>query len=283
MAAGRRSPCATCASRCPVCHGRRNRGVLATRSDVVAFLDADCLAAGDWLVRICEEFDADPDLSILGGRVELHDRRDRRLTVKGTRHYQLLTAVDQLDGFLHGCNHAVRRGVIGQIGLYDVRLGKGAPIPAAEDTDFAYRAYRAGLRLVYSPNCIVYHNHGRRTDAEVDELWRSYRIGSGALRMKHISAGDRAMAAWAARDYAQQLGAALGAGLRSPGAGRRRLRELAHHARGALEFLRHRTEASAAAAAAPSPRRCGPAPVAEPAAGGAVEWAAAARAGQPGE
>jgi glycosyltransferase involved in cell wall biosynthesis len=261
----------------------RNRGVCATSSDVIAFVDADCLAARDWVVRICEEFEADPELSILGGRIELYNRRDRRLTIKGTRHYQLMTAVGQLEGFLHGCNHALRREVIGRIGLYDVRLGKGAPIPAAGDTDFAYRAYRAGLKLVYSPHCVVHHNHGRRTDAVIDDLWRSYRLGSGALRMKHIWARDRAMATWALRDYAHQLVAALGAGLRSPKAGRRRLRELAHHAQGARLFLRHRMQPGDPAPAAGSPGSQGPAPLAAPAARGAVDWAAAARAGHPGE
>ena len=261
----------------------RNCGILGTSSDVIAFLDADCLAAGDWLMRICEEFDADPKLGVLAGRIELYDRRDRRVTIKGARHYQLLTAVDQLDGFLHGCNHAVRREVIDRIGLYDVRLGKGGPIPAAEDTDFAYRAFRAGLRLVYSPNCVVYHHHGRRTDAEVDDLWRGYRTGIGALRMKHICAGDRAMAVWAARDYAKQLMAALGAGLRSPAAGRRRLRELAQHAQGALLFLRLLTRPSATAPAARIPGSRAPAPAARPAVDGAVEWAAAGRPSRPGE
>ena len=72
----------------------RNRGVRSSRSDVLAFLDADCLAASDWIARICAEFDADPDASIVGGRVELHDPRDRRVTIKGTRHYQTMTAAE---------------------------------------------------------------------------------------------------------------------------------------------------------------------------------------------
>ena len=222
----------------------RNRGVRAAHSEVIAFLDADCLAARDWIARICEAFDADPEAMILGGRVELHDRRDRRVTIKGTKHYQRLTGVHQLDGFLHGCNFAFRRRIVATIGLFDVRLGKGGPVPSAEDADFVYRGFRAGLKVVYSPDCVVEHDHGRRTAKAEDDLRRIYRIGTGAIRMKHMLAGDRAMTAWARRDYLERLLAAVH--LRPRGAERDRpgLRPLGHYLLGAALFLRYRHLAS---------------------------------------
>ena len=222
----------------------RNRGVRAAHSDLIAFLDADCLAARDWIARICEVFDADPDAMILGGRVELHDRRDRRVTIKGTKHHQVLTGVHQLDGFLHGCNFAFRRRIVATIGLFDVRLGKGGPVPSAEDADFVYRGFRAGLKVVYSPDCVVAHDHGRRTAKAEHDLRRIYRIGTGAVRMKHMLARDRAMTAWARRDYLERLLAAVH--LRQPGGGHDRpgLRQLGHYLLGAALFLRYRQLAS---------------------------------------
>jgi glycosyltransferase involved in cell wall biosynthesis len=222
----------------------RNRGVRSVRSEVVAFLDADCLAAADWIARICEEFDADPHASILGGRVELYDRRDRNVTIKGTTHRQVMAAVGQLDGFLHGCNFAFRRRVVETIGLFDVRLGKGGPARSAEDADFVYRGFRAGLKVAYSPLCVVAHNHGRRTPAAEDALRRIYRIGTGAVRTKHALAGDRAMLAWAVQDYLRCLRAALRATIGHGERDRPRLRQLAHYLLGAALFLRYRHLAS---------------------------------------
>jgi glycosyltransferase involved in cell wall biosynthesis len=218
----------------------RNRGIRSTCGDLIAFLDADCLATTDWIVNICAEFEAHPTASIVGGRVELYDPRDRSVTTKRTKHHELLTEVGQLDGFLHGCNFALRRDVVETIGLYDVRLGKGGAIPSAEDADLVYRAFRAGRKVIYSPNCVVYHNHGRRTTKAQDALLRQYRIGTGAIRMKHALAGDPAMLAWTLREYRRRIAAAAGAVWRTPETGRRQFQELGQYLLGAILYFRCR-------------------------------------------
>ena len=88
---------------------------------------------------------------------------------------------------------AFRREVYERIGGLDTRFGPGARIPAAEDADFIYRAYKAGFKLAYCPEVLVYHDHGRNTDVQVRQLNRGYVIGRGAFYCKHILAGDRAI------------------------------------------------------------------------------------------
>ena len=54
----------------------QNRGLEEAHGEMVAFTDDDCLAAEDWLLRLSHHFQQDPDLQVLGGRVELHDPAD---------------------------------------------------------------------------------------------------------------------------------------------------------------------------------------------------------------
>jgi hypothetical protein len=61
---------------------------------------------------------------------------------------------------------------------------------AAEDTDFIYRVYTSGFRMLYCPDLCVYHNHGRRLDVQVSDLLKGYAIGRGAFYCKHIITGD---------------------------------------------------------------------------------------------
>lgn len=215
-------------------HGR-NRGLELARGELIASVDDDCRVAPDWLEQLWAEFEANPEAGIIGGRVELFDPRDRPITIKATRHRQHLTDASGLDGFVHGCNLAFRREVITTVGPYDARFGAGAPLPAGEDAELVYRAFRSGWHVMYSPAFVVHHDHGRRTEAAEEALMRLYRIGTGALRMKHILAGDRAMARASARDLRRRLREAL-AGWRSPAAAWRRLRPVAHLLHGAVLY-----------------------------------------------
>jgi hypothetical protein len=98
--------------------------------------------------------------------------------------------------------------------------------------------------VIYSPDCVVEHNHGRRTAKAEADLRRIYRIGTGALRMKHMLAGDGAMAAWAGRDYLARLLAAVRPMARGSRRERPGLRQLGHYLLGAALFLRYRHLAS---------------------------------------
>jgi glycosyltransferase involved in cell wall biosynthesis len=174
--------------------GARNLALKAARGDVIAFTDDDCLVDAHWLSRLHAEFHCDPSLDGLGGRVDLYNPEDARITIAtgdkrtefppGGRisHEHLFTML--------GCNMAFTRSAIRQIGRFDEHLGPGKKTGSAEDTDYLYRAFKAGLRLVYSPEVIVYHNHGRRPGLSMQRLMRNYAVGRGAFYCKHILARD---------------------------------------------------------------------------------------------
>lgn len=93
-----------------------------------------------------------------------------------------------------GCNMAFRREVLKVVSDFDPLLGPGSKIGAIyEDIDFLYRIFRQGFKIVYSPTVLVFHNHGRKGEAEVNNQLRKYLRGRGAFYCKHILRRDMAI------------------------------------------------------------------------------------------
>jgi glycosyltransferase involved in cell wall biosynthesis len=179
----------------------RNTGVRAARGDVIAFTDDDCLVDPQWLARIDAEFRTDASLAVVGGRVELHDPRDQPVSVRIHRERVPVKSLQEIATFMIGCNMSCRRRLFDDVGYFDVRFGSGAKIPSAEDWDFVYRSYKAGAKIVFSPDVLVFHDHGRRSDVQVESLRRGYAIGRWAFYCKHAASFDVEVARTAAHDF----------------------------------------------------------------------------------
>ncbi len=169
-----------------------NTGVRVAAGDVLVFTDDDCVPDPHWLASIAGEFGADKRIDAVGGRVELYDPSHKPFTILTARERATINSAGQLliRPKIFGCNMAFRRSVFDVVGEFDPLLGPGARLGTSEDADFLYRTLREGFTIIYSPQVLVYHNHGRTTDAEIDALMRSYHIGRGALYFKHSFRGD---------------------------------------------------------------------------------------------
>jgi glycosyltransferase involved in cell wall biosynthesis len=168
----------------------RNRGVAVSRGEIVACTDDDCLVDTDWLAAAAREFSSDTSISVLTGRVELHDLNDSRTGVRTHRVRTTIQSLAQLTGLTIGCNMMFTRRTFDEVGEFDRQLGAGTTAASAEDTDFLYRAYKRGLKIVYSPDVLLHHNHGRRTEEHVQACRRRNAMGRGAFYCKYIMRGD---------------------------------------------------------------------------------------------
>lgn len=169
----------------PICGSgaAHNCALKHARGEVIAWTDDDCVPAEDWIERILAHFDDDPTLEILTGRIELYDPSHYPITINTSLEPANIT-------YVLGANMAFRRRLPERIGLFDPRFGAGAPLRAAEDAEFAFRALRGGGRIAYTPDVLLYHNHKRVTHDQVMRLRRNYIYGEGAMLMKHLLAGD---------------------------------------------------------------------------------------------
>jgi len=170
----------------------RNRALRSTTADLLAFTDDDCRLSADYVREFLRHDANDTGLVLRGGRVELGEPTDLPITINTSDTLTRWSLKDNsarhgcLSGPISGCNMTMRRALVERLGPFDERLGAGADIPSAEDSDYNFRAYLAGATLEYVPDMIVFHHHGRKTKAAARELQIGYEIGNGALYLRYF-------------------------------------------------------------------------------------------------
>jgi hypothetical protein len=164
----------------------RNAALANARYDIVAFTDDDCLFGSDWLQNIADEFTGDAQLAILGGRVEAGPGLPAELSTRRGRERVEVKSLTDIRRNLIGCNMALKRSLLRDVGIFDTRLGAGTPCKAGEDSDYIYRALRDGRRILYSPNVLIEHHHDRTDENSVRAVRGNYLMGRGAFYAKHL-------------------------------------------------------------------------------------------------
>jgi GT2 family glycosyltransferase len=144
-------------------YAARNRAAGIARGSILAFCDADCRPAVDWLeagIKALQQAD------VVAGAVRFET--PRRPTV-----WTLLDVDAFLDqewrvrqGSAATANLFVRREVYVSLGGFDSSL------PSGGDSDFVSRATRSGHRLMYAPEAVVFHRSRDDGRAFLGKVWR---------------------------------------------------------------------------------------------------------------
>jgi len=178
----------------------RNRGIAETSGSIIAFTDDDCLVERQWASTIVREFSTDRSLAVLGGRVDPEPPNGQG---GGTRTYsdrKQITSFPEIFRHMIGCNMAFSRNVFEVIGGFDPLLGKGTSLGSAEDLDILYRALKGQLPIVYVPEAVVFHAHGRVSMSAIQQVNDEYAKGRGGFYWKHVVRGDLNIAKRAVRE-----------------------------------------------------------------------------------
>ena len=130
----------------------RNRGAADAAGEVLAFTDADCVPAPDWLRAALA---AIGEADVVQGAVR--PVRDVR-----PMPFDRTISVDGRGGLYETANLIVRRDAFERLGGFEDWLGPVLGKPLAEDVWFGWRARRAGMRVAFAPDAVVEHAVFRR-------------------------------------------------------------------------------------------------------------------------
>jgi GT2 family glycosyltransferase len=143
----------------------RNRGIAEATGDILAFIDADCLADPAWLAEARAAM-ADPAATVLGGDVRIAYANPAHLTLFEAYESIYAYRMDRYiarEGFTGTGNLVVRRAVMADVGPF-------AGIGVAEDRDWGQRATAKGYKIRYVAGMKAYHP--ARTS--FDDLFRKW-------------------------------------------------------------------------------------------------------------
>lgn len=145
-----------------------NIGLRKATGDILVLLNQDTIAQRGWLDALCDAFDSDPHIGIVGCKAKFIDGRIQHagayINSNGLGvHYHyavpdvgLSNDLQDVD-YVIGASLAITRKALDTIG----NLDEGFTPAYYEDVDWCYRARRAGFRVVYTPHAIFTHKECR--------------------------------------------------------------------------------------------------------------------------
>jgi GT2 family glycosyltransferase len=160
-----------------------NRGIERVETRFLAITDDDCRVDPEWLAGMEKALSEDP-VSVVTGRVRAAGDEPVALVVDSLEPAVYRRPRLKFDS-ISGGNMGTSLEVIRRVGLLD----EDARLQCAEDGEWAYRALRAGVPIVYAPEVSVAH-YGWRTREERIAQFRSYARSHGGFYGKYLRKGD---------------------------------------------------------------------------------------------
>jgi GT2 family glycosyltransferase len=160
----------------------RNVGIRASKGELIAFTDADCVADADWLTYLVARFQSSEFVAVGGPNLPPPDDSMMANCVAvspGAPTHVLLD--DEVAEHIPGCNMAFRREALKAIAGFD-------PIfrAAGDDVDVCWRLQNKGYKIGFSPAAVVWHFR-RSTIRDYLKQQRGYGKAETLLFFKHPS------------------------------------------------------------------------------------------------
>jgi glycosyltransferase involved in cell wall biosynthesis len=173
----------------------RNLALRSFSTDIIAFTDDDCTVPTTWAADFRAIFTkggydvvfapvaAPTNRGVIAGWIpEYLPLEAGRTRADG----------DPINSFGYTANVAISARTVETIGLFDEWLGPGSEHNlGGEDTDYGYRALRAGLCVGVETYPVVTH-YGAKSGSAFDAARHTYQRGAAAFLDKHARLGDRA-------------------------------------------------------------------------------------------
>ena len=153
----------------------RNTAMHAARNELVASLDADCIAHPEWLAELARHLSVPPLCGVGGKLIEGFQGTvaDRWRAVHMPQHWGDSPVLNPQ--FLFGSNNLFRRSAVLDVHGYDESLRTNG-----EDVDLCSRLRKKGYDLLYVPSAQATHLRRDSVRSILDTYWRWWRFGVNA-------------------------------------------------------------------------------------------------------
>ena len=135
-------------------YAARNRGLAEAQGDVLAFTDADCTPAPDWLSRAAGALQGPPGADMVGGAVRLRFPTGEPRT--GPELFEARHGSPQ-DRYLADQRFAVTANMVTWRKTFDLVGTFDAALMSRGDAEWGKRVHAAGLVQRYVPEAVVVH------------------------------------------------------------------------------------------------------------------------------
>jgi GT2 family glycosyltransferase len=166
-----------------------NRGIERVKTRFVSVTDDDCFVDHDWLQNMTKCLRENSSAIVTG---PAHPAGSEPSVALVTAHKPVIFRRPGLKFDLFcGSNMGASLASMQKVGGFDE---DPCFAEAAEDCDWAYRALRCGVPILYAPHIIVFH-FGWRSPAQRYQRYQLYARGHGSFYGKHLRQGDCLIAA----------------------------------------------------------------------------------------
>ncbi len=159
----------------PGSYAARNKGLEVSKGEIIAFTDADCIPAPDWLSKGIQCFIDNPNCGMVGGRIDMFFQDPDNISPAALYDYAIVgfpqeTLIKELKQVITA-NAFTQRHVIENVGNFDQNLRSSG------DREWGARVFSAGYDQFYAEDVLVAHP----VRSSVNELCRRMARFSGGI------------------------------------------------------------------------------------------------------
>jgi glycosyltransferase involved in cell wall biosynthesis len=180
----------------------RNTGMKESRSNIIAYVDDDVIFDSAWLIEVVQIFQDYPEASCMGGKIipQFEIGRPDWLTDDMLVYYGSTSSGNIVKWILYpeipfGGNMAFKRTVFNKIDMFNPNLGrKKKNLLSNEECELFWRINQAGLKVIYNPKALIYHQIPAERTSESFITSRYYWQGISAIVFNQFIAPQSRMA-----------------------------------------------------------------------------------------
>ncbi|MGB3200489.1 MAG: glycosyltransferase family 2 protein [Nodosilinea sp.] len=177
----------------PGSYAARNRGLALAQGEAIAFTDADCIPAPDWLAVGVQLLTQTPNCGLVAGQIQLFFQNPDRPTL--VELYESVRALPQRE-FVEVHHYGATANVFALRQVIDAVGGFDPHLKSSGDAEWGQRVYAQGYRQVYG-NAAIVHHPARSSLAELYQRTRRLAGGHYDVQMKEAtSPRQRQMVFW---------------------------------------------------------------------------------------